>query len=128
MEIANRDQPEPILAPDGSAVRELAGPGRLAEARNQSLAEATVPPGGETAEHYHARAEELYLFTAGAGHLRIDGDEHEVQAGDCAVIPAGARHKLWNRSEERPLVLLCCSAPAYSDDDTFLSEPAEPSA
>ena len=34
---------------DGSQIRELAGPA-WTKARNQSLAEATVPPGGQTAE------------------------------------------------------------------------------
>ena len=43
-------------------------------AGNQSLAEATVPVGGATAEHYHVVSEELYFFTAGTGHLRV-GDE-----------------------------------------------------
>ena len=85
--------------------------------RNQSLAEATVPPGGETAEHYHPRTEELYYFVAGAGRMRLGADEAVVRAGDCVVIPPGTSHKLWNPGSE-PLVLLCCCVPAYSDDDT----------
>ncbi|HUO72696.1 MAG TPA: cupin domain-containing protein [Solirubrobacteraceae bacterium] len=85
--------------------------------RNQSLAEATVPPGGETAEHYHPRTEELYYFVAGAGRMRLGADEAVVSAGDCVVIPPGTSHKLWNPGSE-PLVLLCCCVPAYSDDDT----------
>jgi quercetin dioxygenase-like cupin family protein len=44
---------------------ELAGPAWSA-ARHQSLAEATLEPGGETAEHYHPRAEELLCCCAPA--------------------------------------------------------------
>jgi mannose-6-phosphate isomerase-like protein (cupin superfamily) len=104
---------------DGSAIRELAGPS-WTPARNQSLAEATVPADGETAEHYHPRSEELYYFVAGAGRMRLGESEAQVQAGDCVVIPPGSLHKLWNPGSE-PLVLLCCCAPAYTDDDTVIT-------
>jgi mannose-6-phosphate isomerase-like protein (cupin superfamily) len=104
---------------DGAQIRELAGPS-WTRARNQSLAEATVPPGGETAEHYHPRTEELYYFTAGAGRMRLGEDESAVVAGDCVVIAPGVPHKLWNPGEE-PLVLLCCCAPPYSDEDTVMT-------
>jgi mannose-6-phosphate isomerase-like protein (cupin superfamily) len=104
---------------DGSQIRELAGPA-WTKARSQSLAEATVPPGGETAEHYHPRTEELYYFVSGAGRMRLAEEESEVGAGDCVVIEPGVAHKLWNPGAE-PLVLLCCCAPAYSDDDTVMT-------
>ncbi len=47
-------------------------------------------------------------------------EEAEVSAGDCVVIPPGVPHKLWNAGPE-PLVLLCCCAPAYSDEDTVMT-------
>ncbi len=46
-----------------------------------------------------------------------------MAAGDCVVIPPGTRHKLWAADDE-PLVLLCCCAPAYSDEDTVMTEDA----
>lgn len=107
---------------DGSTVRELAHPSSSA-ARAQSLAQATLLPGGETVEHHHGRSEELYLFTHGSGRMRLGGEEGEVRAGDCVVIPPGTSHKLWNTGSD-PLVLLCSCAPAYSDADTFLTEAA----
>jgi mannose-6-phosphate isomerase-like protein (cupin superfamily) len=108
-----------FITADGSAIRELAGPAWTA-ARNQSLAEATVAPGEATAEHYHPRSEELYYFVAGEGRMRLDQDEAPVSAGDCVVIAPGTAHKLWNTGAT-PLVLLCCCAPAYSDDDTVMT-------
>jgi mannose-6-phosphate isomerase-like protein (cupin superfamily) len=107
---------------DGSTIRELLGL-PTAPVRNQSLAEATVPVGGATTAHLHRQAEELYFFTAGRGRLRVGDVEREVTAGDCAVIPPGTVHKLWNTGDEA-LVLLCCCAPAYSDEDTVLLEDA----
>jgi mannose-6-phosphate isomerase-like protein (cupin superfamily) len=122
MHIANIDDLERFTTLDGSTIREIAGPA-WTPARNQSLAEATVPAGQATIAHLHRTAEELYFFTAGRGRLRVGEIEREVGAGDCAVIPPGTVHKLWNTGDE-PLVLLCCCAPAYSHEDTVLVEGA----
>ena len=119
MHVGRLDDTPPFVTKDGSSIRELVGHVSL-PARNQSLAEATVPPGGETEEHYHRTTEELYLFTAGRGRLRLDDETSEVTAGDCVVIPPGTPHKLWNTGAE-PLTLLCCCAPAYTHDDTVLT-------
>ena len=121
MQIANLHEVESFVTLDGSRIREVAGPAWTA-ARNQSLAEASVPPGGETAEHYHRETEELYFFTYGHGRMKLGDEEREVRAGDCVVIPPGTPHKLWNGGDAEPLVLLCCCAPVYSDDDTVILE------
>ena len=109
---------EPFITADGSEIRELAGV-PSGNAVNQSLAQASVPAGADTIEHYHRASEEIYYFTRGDGRMRLGDDEFAVRAGDCVVIPPGVRHKLWAGSE---LVLLCCCAPPYSHDDTVLLE------
>ncbi len=119
MQIASLPQLKPFITLDGSSIRELAGPAWTA-ASHQSLAEATLPAGGQTAEHYHPRSEEIYYFAAGAGRMRLGDEEADVRAGDCVVIPPGTPHKLWNPGPEE-LVLLCCCAPAYSDEDTVMT-------
>ena len=106
---------------DGSAIRELAGPQPSSgPSAHQSLAEATIAPGGETAEHYHPQTEEIYYFVAGSGRMRLGEQEGTVAAGDCVVIAPGTSHKLWATGAE-PLVLLCCCAPPYSDADTVMT-------
>ena len=119
MHLSKLDDLEPFTTLDGSTIREIAGPA-WTPARNQSLAEATVPVGGRTVAHYHRVAEELYFFTAGDGRLKLGDEVRAVSAGDCAVIPPGTPHKLWNTGDG-PLTLLCCCAPAYSHDDTVLT-------
>ena len=121
MQISNLEGLDSFTTLDGSTIREVAGPAWTA-ARNQSLAEATVPPGGQTAEHLHRVTEEIYFFTRGSGRMRLGEEEQDVRAGDCVVIPPGTRHKLWNDRAGEPLVLLCCCAPAYSDEDTVITE------
>ena len=120
MDVTAYDDIAPFTTKDGSEIREWAGP-VSAPAVNQSLAEASVPPGGATAEHYHRRTEELYLITAGTGRLRIGEEERDVAPGDCAVIPPGARHKIFNTGDD-VLRIVCACAPAYSDEDTVITE------
>jgi mannose-6-phosphate isomerase-like protein (cupin superfamily) len=119
MNVSHLDAADAFVTLDGSTIRELAGRVSL-PAQHQSLAEATVPVGGATAEHYHVVSEELYFLTAGTGHLCVGSEYRDVRAGDCVVIAPGAVHKLTNTGDE-PLKLLCCCAPAYSDDDTVLT-------
>jgi mannose-6-phosphate isomerase-like protein (cupin superfamily) len=120
MEVVRAEEREPYVTRDGSTVREIAGPAP-GNAANQSLAEATVPPGAETVEHLHRSSEEIYRFTAGSGRLRLGDEESKVSAGDVVVIPPGTHHKLWNTGTE-PLVVLCSCAPPYSHEDTVLCE------
>jgi len=120
MEIVRREHRTAFITADGSSIRELAGT-PSGNSVNQSLAEAVVPPGGATIAHLHRRSEEIYLFTAGSGRMRLGDEERSVRAGDCVVIAPGTEHKLWAEDTE-PLMLLCCCAPAYSHDDTVLLE------
>jgi mannose-6-phosphate isomerase-like protein (cupin superfamily) len=118
MEVFRAEQRAPFITLDGSEIRELAGV-PTGNSANQSLAQATVPPGAATERHYHRTSEEIYLFTAGAGRMSLGAEEAPVRAGDCVVIAPGIEHQLFNDGPE-PLVLLCCCAPPYSHDDTFL--------
>jgi mannose-6-phosphate isomerase-like protein (cupin superfamily) len=112
-------QLEPFITKDGSEIRELVGPA-WTPADNQSLAEATIPPGSATIEHYHRVTEELYYVVQGTGRLRVGDDERDIAVGDCAVIPPGERHTIANTGEE-PLRILCCCAPAYTHEDTVIT-------
>jgi mannose-6-phosphate isomerase-like protein (cupin superfamily) len=120
MDIKNLNDLEPFTTKDGSEIRELLAH-RNSAIRNQSLAEARLPVGGSTQEHYHVQTEEIYYITHGTGRMRIDRETREVKAGDAIAILPGQKHKLWNTGAE-PLRLLCCCAPAYEHDDTVITE------
>ena len=122
MEITNLDEVAPFTTKDGSEIRELLAH-RNSAIRNQSLAEARLPAGGATQEHYHARTEEIYYITNGGGRIRIDGEIRDVKCGDAIAILPGQKHKLWNTGT-RTLHLLCCCAPAYEHEDTVITESA----
>ncbi len=120
MTITNLSDVPSFTTKDGSEIRELLAH-RNSPIRNQSLAEARLPAGGSTQEHYHSRAEEIYYITHGTGRIRIDGETREVKPGDAIAILRGKRHKLWNTGAG-VLRLLCCCAPAYEHDDTVITE------
>lgn len=121
MDVKNLADCPPFTTKDGSEIRELLAHRNSSQIKNQSLAEARLPVGAATQEHYHVKTEEIYYITHGSGRMRIDSEEREVQAGDAIAIAPGRKHKLWNTGNE-PLHLLCCCAPAYEHSDTIITE------
>lgn len=121
MDVRNIANIPGFITKDGSEIRELLAH-RNSGIRNQSLAEARIPPGCSTQEHYHPRAEEIYYITAGTGRMRIESEVRDVGAGDAIAIPPGRKHKLWNTGEGT-LKLLCCCSPGYEHSDTIITEP-----
>jgi mannose-6-phosphate isomerase-like protein (cupin superfamily) len=120
MDVKNLNEVPPFITKDGSEIRELLAH-RNSSIRNQSLAEARLPVGAATQEHFHPCAEEIYFITHGTGKIRIEGETLKIRAGDAIAISPGQKHKLWNTGNET-LRLLCCCAPAYEDNDTIIIE------
>jgi mannose-6-phosphate isomerase-like protein (cupin superfamily) len=121
MQIVNLNKAEAFITKDGSEIRELLAH-RNSAIRNQSLAEARLPVGGATQEHYHPLAEEIYYITHGTGRIRIEAEVREVIVGDAIAIRPGQKHKLWNSGTDQ-LRLLCCCSPGYEHSDTIITEP-----
>ncbi len=106
----------PYITKDGSLIRELMHPAVHGN-RAQSLAEAIVPPGGETQLHQHLKTEELYHFTSGSGLMQIGGERFCVKQGDTVCIPPGTLHAVRNTGSD-DLRILCACCPPYSHEDT----------
>ncbi|GMR20623.1 MAG: cupin domain-containing protein [Gammaproteobacteria bacterium] len=115
---SHRNAVTPYTTKDGSEIRELMHPTVHGNQR-QSLAEASVPAGGQTQLHRHAQAEELYCILDGAGQMQLGAESFMVQAGDTVCIPPATAHCIRNTGKST-LRFLCCCAPAYSHDDTEL--------
>lgn len=113
---------EPYVTRDGSVIRELMHPSVQGN-RGQSLAEATVAPGGATLLHRHRQTEEVYHFTQGSGRMRLGTRWLDVSAGDTVCIPPGIAHALENTGQVE-MRLLCACTPAYSHEDTELLDPS----
>jgi mannose-6-phosphate isomerase-like protein (cupin superfamily) len=118
MDIQNIADTVAFTTKDGSEIRELLAH-RNSCIRNQSLAEARLPPGGQTTPHHHELTEEIYYVLGGHGQIEIDGESRAVRPGDAIAIPPGARHSITNTGNEM-LKFLCCCAPGYEHEDTIL--------
>jgi mannose-6-phosphate isomerase-like protein (cupin superfamily) len=118
MEVRNRAQAEAFTTLDGSTIRVLLD-SREGGAFKQSLAEAVLAPGAATRRHYHARTEEIYVLLEGSGSMEVDGEERGVEPGDAILIPPRAWHQI-RADAGSELRFLCCCAPQYSDEDTFI--------
>jgi len=120
MEIKNINYVTAFITKDGSEIRELLAY-RNSSIKNQSLAEARVPVGKSTLEHYHIKSEEIYFILEGAGKMKIEDEISIVNKGDAIAISPGKRHKIWNIGNN-VLKILCCCAPAYEHNDTIITE------
>jgi mannose-6-phosphate isomerase-like protein (cupin superfamily) len=118
VEIVNRANSAPFVTKDGSEIRSILDRSN-SSAVNQSLAEATLPPGASTAPHVHPSTEEIYYILQGTGRMVLGAEQREVGPGDGILIPPGTRHTICNIGAA-PLVFLCCCAPPYSHEDTVL--------
>ncbi len=120
MDVRHIDTVPAFTTKDGSEIRELLAH-RNSCIRQQSLAEARLPPGGATTPHFHPRTEEIYYILAGQGRMQIGPEVRAVGPGDAIAIPPRAIHTIANVGRI-PLIFLCCCAPAYEHSDTVLVE------
>lgn len=120
MDITNRNDVPAFTTKDGSEIREILAPANSV-VEKQSLAEALLQPGQSTDEHYHPETEEIYYILTGRGRMVIEDEERDVGPLDGIAIPPGSRHKMYNTGTE-DLVFLCCCVPAYTHEDTVITE------
>jgi len=119
MDVQNINQVPAFITKDGSEIRELLAH-RNSVIRNQTLAEARLPPGAATTPHHHVKTEEIYYILEGQGLMRIGSETRPVGVGDAIAIPPGAIHQITNVGNT-VLKFLCCCAPGYEHEDTVLA-------
>lgn len=77
-----------------------------------------IKAGAKTPASYHARSEELYLVTAGAGKAWLDGRESALRVGTFLRLPPGTTHAF--EAGPNGLEMLDIHVPGcWPDHDTF---------
>jgi quercetin dioxygenase-like cupin family protein len=56
----------------------------------------TYHPGDTAAPHYHRDCEHVFIVLEGRGTLLVEGDRHEISAGDVALVEADEVHHFEN--------------------------------
>lgn len=118
--VVNLGDCEQFVTKDASLIREILSP-RNSPLKRQSLAEAIVPPGAITNEHFHVDTEEIYYILSGVGRFEMNGESADVKPGDGIAIPPGSKHRIRNTGVE-DLVFLCICVPAYEHENTVITE------
>lgn len=59
----------------------------------------SVKPGVRPDPHFFDH-EEVLIIVAGRGYAQLDGERHDVAAGDAIIVPAGCMFGLGNESDE----------------------------
>lgn len=117
MTVNQISEQQPFTTADGSTIRSILDCTN-APVENQSLAEASLKPGGSTDRHYHKRSEEIYFILEGSGTMELGEETRQVDPGDAILIPPGEWHQIIADSSTE-LRFLCCCAPPYSHEDTY---------
>ena len=70
------------------------GPVWGAESEDLNATILVWPAGEGPAEHVNDARDVLYVVVAGSARLTVDGDAHELRAGDAVIVVKGARRAL----------------------------------
>lgn len=65
-----------------------------------TFGEATFKPGQSVGEHSHETMTEVFYIQSGRALFSIEGEDFEVQTGDCITIHAKERHAQSNPFDE----------------------------
>ncbi len=71
-------------------LRNVFGPGN--GARHLTFNYCQFAPGVAFTQHVHEHSEDLILVLMGGGVIRVEGDDHPIEAGDVVLVPEGVEH------------------------------------
>jgi mannose-6-phosphate isomerase-like protein (cupin superfamily) len=115
MTIKDVAEVRPIIAGDGSELRELLHPDRDDIDLSYSLACAVVKPGRSTVPH-RLDSSEVYYLIFGTGTIHVGDKKAKVHAGHCVHIPRGETQWIENTGRI-DLAFLCLVDPPWRQED-----------
>ncbi len=88
----------------------LSRPG-MTDSDQLTLVRVTMRPGTGHRFHYHPRREEIIYVVEGVAEQWVDRERQTLRTGECAFIPMGMVHAIFN-SSRRPMTFLAILSPA----------------
>ena len=76
----------------------------------------SLKPGEEIGEETHKDVDQFFRFEKGEGKVTIDGVGHSVKDGTAVIVPAGAKHNVFNISKRANLKLYTIYSPPEHQD------------
>jgi mannose-6-phosphate isomerase-like protein (cupin superfamily) len=101
-----KDQDAPRFGEDGVGITGLASPSR--GCATVSTWRVVLEPGAGSPDHM-LTSDEAFVALRGAARVTLDGDEHELRAGDCLVVSPDREFAIRNDGPEA-FEAVCCMA------------------
>lgn len=67
----------------------------------------TVEPGGYTPFHQHNYEHMNYIIDGQGALVNENGEEQDMKKGDFALVLPNEKHQYRNKSEDKPMVMIC---------------------
>ena len=84
----------------------------------------TLQPGEEIGAEVHEDHDQFFRIESGSGEVRIDGKATPIKDDDAVIVPAGARHTVFNTGD-KPLTLYTLYGPPEHRDGVVHKTKAE---
>ena len=68
------------------------------------FSQAVFPPGSCAPAHQHQDMAEVFFIESGTGRISIDGVDHKLEPGVCAVIDLHEDHEIENTGDENLVI------------------------
>lgn len=78
-----------------------------------------VYPGGRLSYQYHHQRAEVWTIVSGVGRITLEGTINDFAAGETAIIPLRAKHRIEN-SLTTPLIFIEVQYGAYFGEDDIV--------
>ncbi len=75
----------------------------------------SILPGEDIGQEVHEGVDQVLVFVQGAGQAVIDGESHDIAAGDLFAVPAGTEHNFINTGDAAMKLYTVYSPPEHPD-------------
>lgn len=91
----------------------------LEDAETHKVKRIKVNPGGRLSLQYHHKRGEVWTIVSGVGTITINDEIKDYKAGEVALIPQGAHHRIENRTST-PIIFIEVQYGSYFGEDDIV--------
>jgi mannose-6-phosphate isomerase-like protein (cupin superfamily) len=73
----------------------------------------TIQPGSDSGPEEIHRADQIIYAIEGEADVEVKKEKERIRAGELVVIPAGARHHIWNKNSAPFFFITVYAPPEY---------------
>lgn len=78
-----------------------------------------LKPGEDIGLEVHEIVDQFLRIEQGVGRVEINGESHEIKKDFAIIVPAGAKHNIFNTSSDKDLKIYTLYSPPHHKDGTI---------